>query len=161
MRTLLLIASISLCTTMTVAQDKEKAPAKAKIEFRWLLFKAEKGVTEEKGLQTTCGPELMYAKLKPVLTNADVAGTTLKHHDLSKNGLGKDQYSVTFDLTKDARKTLVKDLGEAVDGQLAIFVDGKYWGTGYFKSADAESFKPFAGLMTSKAEAERMVDACK
>ncbi len=58
-----------------VAQPADKPPAKAVVEFRWLEHSPDKALTEDKGIQTTCGPELMYPHKKPalVLTPAEVA----------------------------------------------------------------------------------------
>ncbi len=59
------------------------------------------------------------------------------------------------------RKKLVAEAGKEPLMMLAIFVDGKYWGTGAFRQAEAEKFTPSAGFLNSKAEAERIVEACK
>jgi hypothetical protein len=147
-------------TAATAFGEDPKAPPKAKVEFRWLSDKPVKGLTEEKGFQTSCYPDLSYPYAKPVLTNADVAGAVLKTHDFTKNGLGV-QHSVDFQLKDAALKTLVAEAGDRPSMHLAIFVDGKYWGTGHFQKAEAAKFTPFAGFIPSKAEAERIVEACK
>lgn len=159
---------LAVCVTIVVtthAQEprkEEKAKVeKAKVEFRWLASKPAKGITEEKGIQTTCGPELLYPHLKPALTNADVDGTILKQHDFSQSGLGKELYTVDFQLSEAARKKLLTEAGDQPVMQLATFVDGKYWGTGIFRKADAAKFTPTAGFISSKTEAERIVEACK
>jgi hypothetical protein len=92
----LLAACVALGLSHARAQDpkpKEKENPRAKVEIKWLAAKPVKGVTQEKGIQTTCGPELLYPHLEPVLTNADLASATFKEHDLTKNGLGL-MYSV-------------------------------------------------------------------
>jgi len=158
-RAALWLVACSVVVTSTLRGEPPAQP-KAKVEFRWLAAKPVKGVTEEKGIQTTCGPELMYPYTKPVLTNADVAGTTLTKHDFSKSGLG-ELYTVEFRLTDAARATLVKEAGDQPTMELAVFVDGRYSGAWYFRKVEAARFTPLAGFMRSKAEAERIVEACK
>lgn len=136
-------------------------PRKAKVEFRWLAAKPVKGFTEETGIQTSCAPHLLYPHLKPVLTSADVAEAVLRKHDFSKNGIPGDLYSVDFRLTDAARMTLVKEAGEQPSMLLAIFVNGRYLGTGHFEKDRADRFTPTAGFMNSKEEAEGIVEAIK
>jgi hypothetical protein len=143
-----------------VAQPADKPPAKAVVEFRWLEHSPDKALTEDKGIQTTCGPELMYPHKKPVLTNADVAAAEAKNHG-QVMGLRGDHYTVTFKLSDAAKKTLAASAGDATVKELATFVDGKYWGTAIYRPGKTADFIPQAGFITSKAEAERIVAAVK
>lgn len=156
-----LVGVLVACSVGAVGAIDRPGRAKAKVEFKWLENRPIKGVTEEKGFQTTCGPELSYAHKAAVLTNKDVAGTTLHHHDLSRSGLSAENYMVEFHLTDEARRKLVAEAGDAKYRELAVFVDGNYWGARFFRKADADKFVPGAGLFPSKAEAERVVEACK
>ena len=148
------------CSVVAPASADEPA-GKARLQFRWLAEKPVKGLTEEKGIQTSCGPDLLYPHLKPVLTGADVAEATLKQHDFSKSGLTGEHYSVNFRLSDAARKKLVDEAGDRASMLLAIFVDGRYWGTGHFQKARADRFTPSAGFFSSRAEAERAVEAAR
>ncbi|HMP01647.1 MAG TPA: hypothetical protein PKD86_11110 [Gemmatales bacterium] len=133
--------------------------SKAKVEFRWLEVRSVRGLTDDMGIQTTCRPELMYPHVKPVLTNPDVAGTTMTEHDFSTSGLGV-LYIVELRLTDKAREKLVKEAGDRPSVELAVFVEGSYSGAWYFRKAEAAEFTPSAGFIP-KAEAERIVEACK
>ena len=112
------------------------------------------------GDSTTCGPELSYPHTKPVLTNKDVSAAGLRSHG-SVMGLPGDHYTVSFELTAQARKTLVEACGDAAVKELAVFVDGKYWGTWAFRKDKAVEYVPQAGFIPSKVEAERIVAAFK
>src|SRR5262245_41375060 len=76
-----------------------RARPKAKVEFRWLESQSVKGLTEEKGIRTTCGQELSYPHRQPVLTNKDVAEASFRNVG-SVAGLPGDHYLVSFDLTE-------------------------------------------------------------
>lgn len=157
----LFAACVALALPRAGAQDpKAKEKDRATVEIKWLAAKPVKGVTQEKGIQTTCGPELLYPHLEPVLTNADLASATFKEHDFTKNGLSV-VYTVEYTVKADARKKIVAGLGDAKVGQLAIFVDGRYWGTGIVRAGQIDEYKPFAGMMNSRAEAERAAGALK
>lgn len=146
---------------VALAADKEPpADPKAKIEFRWLSATPVPDLTEKEGIQTTCGPESMYPHLRPVLTQADVATATCSEHDFTSSGLGV-LYTVEFRFTDKAREKLVRDSGDRPTRELAVFVDGAYSGAWYFRQAEAEDFKPLAGFIASKSQAERIVAACK
>lgn len=154
-------ALFAMCLALAQARAQEpKAEAKAKIEIKWLAAKPEKGVTQEKGIQTTCGPELLYPHLAPLLTNADLASAKFNEHDWTKSGLGR-LYSVGFTLKAESRKKVVAGLGDQTVGQLAIFIDGHYWGTGIVRAGKIDEYQPFAGLMNSRADAERAAAALK
>jgi hypothetical protein len=155
------VLSWMVCLFVTAAVGQEPAVApKATVEFRWLAGKPIQGVTEEKGIRTTCWPALSYPHVKPVLTNTAVAGAVLKTYKFSTNDLSV-RYMVEFQLTEAARKTLVAEAGTRATVELATFVDGQYWGTAYFRKAEVATFTPSAGLISSKAEADRIVEAFK
>lgn len=161
MRMALWMVAFLVVVAPALGQEQPAKP-KAKVEFRWLEDKPIKDLTDEKGFQSTCWPDrLSYAHRKPVLTHKDVFGTRLNKIDFSGNGLPGDHFMIDFDLTKEAKATLVAACGEASEGALAVFVDGKYWGASFFKKASADDFAPFAGFITARAEAERIVEACR
>jgi hypothetical protein len=149
------IATLLLVPTMASAIGQDK-PAKVTVEFRWLEHNFSKGVTEEKGIQTTCGDELSYPHKVPILTNSDVAVATAKNHG-AVMGLNGDHYLVTFMPTKEAREKLAKEFGERSYRELAVFVDGKYWGTAVYRKPDAATFAPQAGFIKDAALVDRIV----
>jgi hypothetical protein len=144
-------------------------PAKAKVEFRWLESKKIDGVTEDKGFQTTCDPKSIaypHKKAALTLTAAEVADVRLTAQTFGAT----TQYMIDITLTKAARDKLAAQCDDG-EWSLTTLVDGKYWGThryakvrdklGVPEQARAESFAPTLGFFTSKAEAERVVDALK
>lgn len=135
------------------------ANPKAKIEFRWLADEPIKGVTEEKGIRTSCYPELSYPYIKPILTTVDVESTDL--HQVDFSGMGKPQYSVTLKLTEAARKKLATEAGDRPVMVLATYVDGRYAGAGFLRKGESASFAPSAGFFPDKADADRIIEACK
>lgn len=157
---------------VVVGQEPGAKP-KAKVEFRWVESKQIDGVTEAKGVQFSEGPGLSYPHKKPalVLTAAEVSEVRLVNRDLSRNGLAKENYRVILHLTKEARDKLAAACGDNQMRLLTVVVDGKYWGlrryeTGKDKDhvpaqARAETFLPDVGYFSSKAEAQRLVDALK
>jgi hypothetical protein len=152
---------LAMCLALPHAGAQEpKAEAKAKIEIKWLSANPANGVTQEKGIQTTCGPELLYPHLAPLLTNADLASAKFNEHDWTKSGLGR-MYSVDFTLKAESRKKVAAGLGDQQNGQLAIFIDGHYWGTGIVRAGKIDEYQPFAGLMSNRADAERAAGALK
>lgn len=149
---------IAVCFVVASPILRGDPPAKPKVdvEFRWLAAKPVKGVTWEKGIETTCGPDLLYPHTKPTLTNADIAGADLVVVDFTRNGLGV-MYMIDFRLTDKAREKLVKEAGNRSSAELAVFIDGSYRGAWYFQKAQADKFKPSAGFFYSKESAERIV----
>jgi hypothetical protein len=150
-----LIAIPYLISTMAFAFGQDK-PAKVTVEFRWLEHNYAKGVTEETGIKTSCGEELSYPHKTPILGNADIALVTAKNHG-SVMGLPGDHFMITFTPTKAAREKLVEGLGDQSAKELAVFVDGKYWSTAYFRKSEAATFAPFAGFMKDAALVDRIV----
>src|SRR5262245_31096408 len=121
-------ASSSLGLATPNQEPAAKPKPNAKVEFRWLESSPVKDLTEETGLRTTCGPELMYPHKTAVLTNKNIVAAQFDNHG-SVMGLPGDHYLITFHLTEQARKTLGAASGDVPVKELAIFVDGKYWGT--------------------------------
>jgi hypothetical protein len=140
---------------------KPQPGPRAKVEFRWLEAKAIKGVTQEKGIRTTCGDALSYPHAKPVLTQADVVGTQLTAEEFKNMAVPATYYSVKFQFSKEAKKKLVESCGSDAWRVLGIFVDGEYMSAWKFEKAKADTFVPFAGMFSTKPEAERVVEGCK
>ena len=157
----LFFLAICATTTLPALADEPQELAAAKIAFHWLENAPIAEVTREEGFRTTCGDELSYAHLTPILTNEHVASAVLSEHDFSSAGIRGAQFSVKLHLTPEARQTLIDSLGDAPDGVLAIFVENRYWGAGYFRTESASTFVPMAGYLTSRADAQRIVDACE
>jgi hypothetical protein len=147
---------------------------KKKVELRWVESKRIEGLTEDQGFQSTCDPDsIVYAHKKPalVLTAAEVTEVDLVNHDLSKNGLSSINYLVTIHLTKEAKDKLAAACGKDSERYITVVVDGKYSGLRrYWKGKPtrefppdvcAETFQPDVGYYSSKAEAERLVEALK
>ena len=156
-----------------VAGREPPAKPKAKVELRWVEDKRVEGLTEDKGFQASCDPkDLVYPHKKPalVLTAAEVAKVDLTEHDLRQNNLGVN-YTVTIHLTKEAREKLAATVEGNEMKLLTVIVDGKTWGVHRYEKdkdkpfvpeqARAETFTPGVGYFSSKAEAQRLVDALK
>ncbi len=154
------VAFVVVASAVVAQQPADKPPAKAVVEFRWLENSPDKILTEKEGIRTTCGSELMYPHKKPVLTNADVFWAEAKNHG-QVMGLKGDHYMITFRLTNAAQLTLAASAGDVKVKELAVFVDGKYWGTSIYRPGKAADHVPHAGFISSKAEAERIVAAFK
>lgn len=139
--------------------DEPALRRKATVEFRWLEIRPIKDVTEEKGIRTTCGNELSFLHKKPILTGQDVASAQLRRHDLRANGLGV-LFDVELHLTQDARQKLKMELGDNGGKELAVVIDGTYWGATSFKDKSMiDKNIPYAGFFSLKSEAERIVEA--
>jgi len=151
---------VSNAIVQAAAVQNPSGKSKPKVEFKWLEDSPVKELTEEKGIKTTCGFELYYPHKKPVLTNTDVASARLRNHG-SVMGIPGDHFTVTFEFTWKAKKSLVDRCGDASMKTLAVFVDGKYWGTTPFNKSEAAAFTSQAGFINSKAEAERIAEAFK
>lgn len=158
-RIVLWLAACAAVAPAARGQDPAGKP-KAKVEFRWLENTAVKNLTDDKGIRTTCGEELSYPHKKPVLTNTDVAGASFRNHG-SVMGIPGDHFMVTFRLTERAKATLAAACGDGPVKVLGVFVDGKYWSAAPVRKSKAAEFAPQAGYITAKAEAERIVAACK
>ncbi|MBY0229219.1 MAG: hypothetical protein K2W96_08085 [Gemmataceae bacterium] len=147
-------ARLLLCLAVGLLLGAAPPNPPARIEFRWMEWKPVKGLTVMKGEQTSCAPDsLAYAHLKPVLGNAAVASATL--NTIEWSGVGT-QHMVDFRLTDAAKKTLVAQCA-GKEALLAVYIDGRRWGVMFFNKADAATFAPSAGFMTSKPYAERIV----
>jgi hypothetical protein len=151
------------------------AKPKAKLEFRWLESRAIEGVTEKDGFQSTCDPDslvYLHKKAALVLTAAEVAEARLVEHDFSASGGPKELYSVVLHLTKPARTKLADSCEGDKSREVTLVIDGKHVGGVHRYEKDkgkplipdevrAETFTPSIGFFSSKAEAERLVDALK
>lgn len=138
-----------------------RPPAKPKVEFRWLEDKPIKGVTEDKGIRTSCGDELSYPHKTPVLTGDAVAGTRVSKITFNPTTNPQDMFSVDFELTADAKAKLAADRGPGGTGLLGVYVDGAYWSLAYFQERTKATFEPSAGYFTSRAEVDRITGAFK
>ena len=136
-------------------------PAKPKVEFRWLEDKPVNGVTQDKGIRTSCGDELSYPHKMPVLTGDAVVRSRVSKITVSAATNPQDMFMVHFELTADAKAKLAADCGPGGTGLLAVYVDGKYWAAAYFQDRTKATFEPFAGYFTSSAEVERITGAFK
>ena len=156
----LLAAKVASCLAAAAVCEEPKPDPKARIAFRWLEGRSIKGVTEIKGIQTTCGDELSYPHLQPILTHRDVATARVRRHDLARTGLPSPQFDVVLQLTPQAIQKLADASGNASCRELAVFVDGEYWGTTFFRKSSMNEFVPTAGNSLSRGWAKRVVAAC-
>ena len=167
------LAVCSACITSVVGQEPPPKP-KAKVELRWVERNRVEGLTEERGFPSSCALNSdVFPHKKPalVITAADVAEARLTNLDLSRNGLSSENYMVTLHFTKEFRDKLATACGEKEERLLTVKVDSKYWGWQHYdKRKDkklvpaqvrAETFVAEIGYFSSKAEAERVVDAFK
>lgn len=156
-----------------VGQEPSAKP-KARVEFRWVESRRIAGLTEDKGFPGSCDPkDVAWPHKKPalVLTAAEVSEARLTQHDFSASGLSRELYSVTLDLTREAREKLAATSEGNEMRSLTIVVDGKCWGVFRYEKdknkpniaaeARAESFRPSVGFFSSQAEAQRLVDAVR
>lgn len=147
-------------------------PTKPRVELRWVESQRIDGLTEDKGIQSSCDPKSrVYPHANPalVLTSAEVASASLKHYDFSRSGSSSENYMVTLGLTKAAREKLAASVKGDETRLLTILIDGKYWGLRRYEKdpdkpfvpiqAQAETFVPEVGFFSSRAEAQRLVDA--
>ncbi|MDB5334866.1 MAG: hypothetical protein JWN70_485 [Planctomycetaceae bacterium] len=151
-----------LCSILVpiAAGQEPKTDPKAKIEFRWIEDALIKDVTEDKGI-TPWEDDLIFLHKKAILTGKDVAEATLSKKDLTANGLGV-LYSVKLRLTEEAKRKLAMEIDKGGRRRLAIVVDGKVRGATDFPNKSAiDTNDPSAGFLSSKAEAERIVEVCK
>lgn len=167
----LAVASICLAADN---EGKPAVPAKVKVELRWVEATRVEGLTEDTGFQSSCDPDsIVYPHKKPVLvlTAAEVTEVTLSNLDLSKNGLSRYNYRVAIHLTREARDKLAAACGKDGERYITVVVDGKCWGLQRYRKGKptrelppqicAETFQPDVGFFSSKAEAERLMDALK
>ncbi|HVK14023.1 MAG TPA: hypothetical protein VM597_35095 [Gemmataceae bacterium] len=169
-----LALGLAACSAYVAAVGGQEPPAKlkAKVEFRWVEVKRVEGLTEDKGFRATCDPKGIaypHKKAALVLTPAEVSEARLTKHDFSDSGGPAELYSVTLHLTKEARAKLAATCDTLDQRGLTVVVDGKYWGVHRYEKdkskplipdeCRAETFLPSVGFFSSKADAERLVDA--
>lgn len=172
LRSVVVLTSCLVCVS-AVAEPEPTAKPKAKVELRWVETRRVEGLTETKGFQSSCDPDsIVYPHKKPalVLTPTHVTEARLSTHDFSGSGLLNKNYMVTLHLTKDARSALAATCEGEGMRLLTVVVDGKYWGVRRYEKGEgmfvpeqskAESFLPDVGFFSSKADAQRLVDAFK
>lgn len=158
-----LVNFVAVCSFAFPAVAEEAPPdrPKAKIAFRWLEDRPIPDVTAAEGIRTTCGEELSYLHKASILTGRDVARTELKEHDFSAAGLPGKMYTVDMHLTPAAREKLAAAVGDGEQKWLAVMVDGAYQGAWVFEKSQSAKFVPMAGFLSSKGEAERIVEGCE
>ena len=133
---------------------------KTKVEFRWIEDNPIKNVTEEKGI-IAWENDLMYLHKNAILTSNDVAEAILSKNDLTANGIGV-VYSVKLILTQAAKQKLAMAIEKSGGKRLAVVVDGNIRGATFFKDkATIDANIPSAGFLSSKSEADRIVEATK
>lgn len=98
-----------------------------------------------------------------------VTDVSCTNSDLSKNGLLGENYMIHIQLTKKAREALAMTVEGTKTRWITVVVDGKCWNirrnepsneqSGYSKSIWAKYYSPSFGFFSSKAEAQRIVDA--
>jgi hypothetical protein len=155
--------NLAACLAFVTAVVGQEPPAKpkAKVEFRWLEKRPIQDVTEDKGIPITCGGELAYLHKTPILFGNDVTKAHLRKHDFTVGGLPFDLFSIQFDVTDEAKLKLAAASGGERLKLVAIVVDGKYLGASYFKADKITEFAPSAGFISSRIEAERIVESCQ
>jgi hypothetical protein len=154
--TTLLTMAAALTNSLPTAVADENSDHAGTVEFRILARDAVDGVTRQKGIQTSCGGDLAYPHLKPILTHADVASARMKKHFFA----GMRQHTVTFQLTAEAKRKLADACSDAGAGELGVFVEGNYAGSWIFRKAKIGRFAPMAGFLPSEDQAQRIVAAC-
>jgi hypothetical protein len=156
---------------ITAVNGQEPASARrATVELRWVESGRIEGLTEKEGFQSSCDPDdIVYPHKKPalVLTAGEVSEARLSEHNIAN----RDHYLVALHLTKEARDKLAASCEGNEMRLLTVVVDGKYWGVRRYEKdkskpfvppqARAETFLPDVGFFSSKAEAQRLVDAFK
>jgi hypothetical protein len=170
-------AGLAACLIVGATATAQEPPAKgkARVELRWLETKPIEGLTDAKGFQASCDPkDIVYPHQKPavVLTAAEVAEARLtKHESAPGSGWPAELFTVTLNLTKEAREKLAATTDGNEMKLLTVTVDGKHWCVFRYEKdknkpfvpadARAETFKPGVGFFSTEAEAKRLVDAVK
>ena len=152
---LLVVVSLSQATLM--ANDAEKQPG-VKVEFYWSETRFVPGLTGDNGFPFGEGGERVYPHVKPILTNEDVVSATVSKLEFPDSKQAPVQYSVSFTLTKEARKRLADTCDKRGDGLIAAFVDGEHRSTSYYlKQRDETQFSPRWGYTLSRAKIDQIV----
>ena len=151
------VVAMAVVSSVVEVAFAEEPPAKgAKVEFYWGEGKAVTGLTEDKGIVVSEEGHRLYLHKQPVLTNKDVVKVEVTKTDFGGNL--KEQFTVKFHLTKEARKRLAETCGPSGDKMLKAMIDGQSYGAPYYlKSRDEDTFVPFAGMFSSKELADRIV----
>lgn len=129
-----------------------------RVEFYWGESRPVPGLTAEKGIAWNESGGMLYLHKQPILTNSDVTKVDVHKTVFGGNVIPSEQFTIYFQLTREARKRLAETCGPSGDKVLAAFVDGQHGGNPYYlKSRDESSFVPFAGMFSSKAMVDRVV----
>jgi hypothetical protein len=156
-----MLLAVFSTTLPAAAEEAPPARPQAKIAFHWLEDRPIPDLTEAEGIRTTCGEDLSYLHKEAILTGRDVARSELKEHDFSAAGLPGKMYTVDMHLTPTAREKLAAAVGDGGQKWLAVMVDGVYQGAWVFERTQSATFVPMAGFLSSRGEAERIVDGCQ
>jgi hypothetical protein len=171
LRVVVIVAVCVSGASIGLAEEPKEDP-KNRVELRWVERTFVEGLTEKQSIQASCASDdVVYPHKKPalVLARKDVAEARLNQHDLLMNGLVTHHYSVTLVLTKQAREQLAANCPDK-SARVTVAVDGRYWGWAHYTTENdakvselckARSFNPHIGFMSSKVEAEHIVDAFK
>jgi hypothetical protein len=146
-----------VCSASVEGQEPSPKP-KATVELKWLEKERVEGITEEKGITTTCDPksvEYMHKKPVFVLTAADFDEVRVVFHEVY-SGILVPYYSVKLSLTKKARDRLAASCADPKGRMLAVQMDGKY-----LKAAVWPDVKEIDIVFGSKDWAERFAEALK
>lgn len=169
----IVLALVACVAGVSTADGREPEKPVVKVEFRWVEGKRIAGVTEEKGFQASCDPkDIVYPHKKPalVLTPEHVTGVRLSQLGDFPGGKPSEHYMVDFTLTRKARDALIAACGMERARGLTITIDGRHWGVHRYEQTEnnlvpeqcrAKTFAPGVGFFSSKAEAQRLVDAFK
>lgn len=163
-RSLMLVAVFGFASLVPVCcvADADTKPAskskKARVEFRWLEAKHTRGLTSPNKVKTSCGDDFCFFHIKPILTHADVAKARMTEFHYPSIG---NMYYVTFDLTQEAKKKLIKSATANGHRAIGIFIDGQNSAVWSFRPTDPQKFRPMTGFRKSKQWAVRILNACQ
>ena len=144
-----------------------------KIELRWVESEHIEGLTDRRmryQLSENAG-DFGYPHKKPALVLTPDVVTKVSIPTLRI--ASRDQYAVSIQITKKARKALAKTFKGKETRWITVMVDGKCWGgsryepanekSGYGESSGvwATNYNPWLGYTASKDYVDRVVDALK
>ena len=153
--------AVYLLSVSAIMGHEPPAKAKPKIELRWIEGGHIEGLTESKGgfPGSESRGDVVYPHKKPalVLTPAEIEEVSIR--SLSLSSTSKDQFGVTIQLTKKARKTLAKSVKGKKTRWITVAVDGYCWGYSRYEPSDAMKYKASMGYTPSLGYVQRIVDA--
>jgi hypothetical protein len=168
LRVAAIFAACACGAAIGIAAEPKEQP-KSKVELRWVESFRVEGLTADRGVGDPDSPVYPHKTPALVLTRKDVAEARLNQHEWMMNDVVVPHYSVTLILTKEARDRLAASC-PGKSARVTVAVDGRYWGWHHYTTDNdakvselckAKNFNPYIGLMSSKAEAEHVVDAFK